>query len=304
MTPSRDSAKIPESTALLFNAISRGYRMDRQAFVLGHILRRFPGFKFSMGTFDDRLRLQKFIYLLQAHDIYLGYDFSWYLRGPYCTALAASGFMLDGFYSMLPDSHGKSEGFANSVVRDRFRRFAEFVRDKEMDTNFLEAAASLHFLLKTGRAATPADAANEVFDKMERGYEYNETPRSGRVDKEYVEGMLPKLENTILPRGSETARHAERWVKPVRLELEETELKPVMLADMPRGMGERHADKAVYYLFHDAARVGERKVELVGRNVFRPNEERPTADYYAMNDDVVLDIRRKRGIGVPAGMGT
>lgn len=275
--------------------------MDRQAFILGHILHRFPKFGFSMETFNDRLRLQKFIYLLQAHDIYLGYDFSWYVRGPYCTALTAAGFMLDGFYSMLPADQGKSEGFTNSVVRDRFKRFTKFVKNNEMDTNFLEAAASLHFLLEAGKVETSVEAVDVVFDKMKRGYEYNNTPQSDRVDKEYVRNMLPKLESVLLCDWG-TARQIERQVRPVRLDLEDLgPPKSVTLADMPRSMSVRHTDKAVYYMLHDAERVGERNVELVGRNIFRPNEERPTADHYAMNDDVVFEIRRKHGIGVPAG---
>ena len=40
--------------------------MNRQTIDLGLILRHFPDVKYSMDEFDDRLRLQKFIYLLQT----------------------------------------------------------------------------------------------------------------------------------------------------------------------------------------------------------------------------------------------
>lgn len=279
--------------------------MDRQAFVLGHILRLFPGFGFSMETFDGRLRLQKFIYLLQAHGIYLGYDFSWYLRGPYCTALAAAGFMLDGFYEMMPSGPSKSEGFVNGAMRDWLKRFTDFVSGEEGNANFLEAAASLHFLLETGKAGSRAKAVDMVYEKMKHGYEYCKVSQSNRADKEDIKIVLRKLEGAGLMRGAEGERHAGRLPEPVRLDLgKQGPAEQVMPADMPRGMDARYLDKAFYYILHDATRVGESNVELIGKNVFRPNEKRPTADYYAMNDDVVLDIRRKSGIGVPAGMRT
>ena len=99
--------------------------MDRQPFVLGFLLREFPEFDFRMTDFSDRLRLQKFIYLLQAHGIYLGYDFSWYLRGPYCTTLAAAGFALEDFYEQIPE-RPKGSRFANNAIQKRFDRFAKF----------------------------------------------------------------------------------------------------------------------------------------------------------------------------------
>ena len=76
--------------------------MNRQPIDLGYVLRQFPQFEFSMRYFDHRLRAQKFVYLLQAFNVYMGYDYSWYLRGPYCSNLAASGLALDGFYGDIP----------------------------------------------------------------------------------------------------------------------------------------------------------------------------------------------------------
>lgn len=54
--------------------------INRQTIDLGFILRHFPYVEFSMDGFDGRLRLQRFICLLQTFDIYLGYEFSWYIR--------------------------------------------------------------------------------------------------------------------------------------------------------------------------------------------------------------------------------
>ena len=116
--------------------------MERQAIDLGLILRHFE-IDFSMDRFDDRLKLQKFIYLLHVFDIYLGYEFSWYLRGPYCSLLATNGFALADVYDKFPLRKTK---FEDPQVQHRFKKFQEFIKNKEDDMNFLEITASLHRL--------------------------------------------------------------------------------------------------------------------------------------------------------------
>ena len=158
--------------------------MERQPFVLGFILRKFPGFNFSMEDFNDRLRLQKFIYLLQTHNVYLGYDFSWYIRGPYCTTLATAGFALEDFYEQIP-KRPKGTRFANGTIQKRFDRFAKFIKGKENDAKFLEAAASLHFLLKTSRI-TDDDAIRRIVSKMPD------------TDESYIRDVLKRMKSEEL----------------------------------------------------------------------------------------------------------
>lgn len=119
--------------------------MNRQVVDLGFILKQFPDFKFSVEDFDGRLRLQKFIYLMQIFDIYLGYDFSWYLRGPYCSTLAASGFALEQIYHKIPNDKVK---FSSAVIQKRFDKFRNFIKKRNNDNDFLEIAASIHYLQK------------------------------------------------------------------------------------------------------------------------------------------------------------
>ena len=121
--------------------------LNQQAADLGYILRQFPDLDFGMGDFEHRLRVQKFVYLLQAFDIYLGYDYSWYLRGPYCTQLATIGYALTKSYASIP--YDENMAFSRPSVQERFERFKEFIRGRENDNDFLEIAASLHILHKT-----------------------------------------------------------------------------------------------------------------------------------------------------------
>ena len=131
----------------IFMRQAHGYAVDRQTIDLGYVLRQFPDLDFGMDDFDHRLRVQKFVYLLQAFDIYLGYDYSWYLRGPYCTQLATVAYTLSRSYDAIP--RDQKMAFANPDVQDRFERFRKFVGGRENDNDFLEIAASEHMLRKT-----------------------------------------------------------------------------------------------------------------------------------------------------------
>lgn len=115
--------------------------MNRQVVELGFILNQIPNYKFSLDMFSDRLRFQKMVYLLQAFGIYLGYDFSWYLRGPYCPSLTVNGFALESIYGEIPA--GKKPRFIRSDKQELFVKFQDMVKDKSTDQ--LEILASLHY---------------------------------------------------------------------------------------------------------------------------------------------------------------
>lgn len=122
---------------------------DKQTIDLGAILRQFPEFQFSMDTFNDRLKLQKLIYLLQASGVFLGYQYSWYLRGPYCSTLATCGFELREIYDEIPEKI-KIE-FPNLNTRDKFAKFKKAMANRWTDNDFLEIAASVHLLYTLGK---------------------------------------------------------------------------------------------------------------------------------------------------------
>ena len=98
---------------------------------------------FDMSTFDGRLTLQKTIYLLQTFGIYVGYDFTWYIRGPYCSKLASNGFALQEVFNDFPKKVGR---FTNSTTQNKFKKFLNFMKDKKHDPDRLEIIASIHFL--------------------------------------------------------------------------------------------------------------------------------------------------------------
>ena len=136
--------------------------LNREAVELGFVLKQIEDYEFSMSEFDSRLKLQKMVYLLQAFGVYLGYDFSWYLRGPYCTVLAANGFSLKDVYAKIPPRDIK---FDDKKSQKTFEKFLKFVKDKSVDE--LEIAASLHYLNQTCKIPD-GQAKSDVENKQPR----------------------------------------------------------------------------------------------------------------------------------------
>src|ERR1700693_1170672 len=99
---------------------------------LGSLLKRINNYD-KMETFDGRLKLQKTIYLMQVFDLYIGYDFSWYIRGAYSTQLAKDGFELRAVYDSI--SSGK---FIDPKAEQRFASFLKFIEKHRNDADWLE----------------------------------------------------------------------------------------------------------------------------------------------------------------------
>ena len=160
--------------------------------MLGLILYNFPEFSF-METVDARVRLQKFIYLLQAFGIHLGYDYSWCLRGPHCSSLATDGLLLSDIYDdiyddLVEESDADMMVFADNSMQERFERFARFVSGRGTNTAFLEVAASLHYQLTVNPDVGIDEAVRVVVYNMPD------------CDETYVYGMFSVLKKEGLVR--------------------------------------------------------------------------------------------------------
>ena len=128
---------------------------------LGHLVRRIGNYN-KMETFDDRLILQKTIYLMQSFDLYVGYDFSWYIRGPYSTQLTKDGFDLRDQFDQIAN-----EGrFKEDDAEMRFQQFMKFIGDKKNDPDWLEITASIHFLKEVYPNMTKQKIIEKVKNKQ------------------------------------------------------------------------------------------------------------------------------------------
>ena len=128
---------------------------NNRVVLLGRLLKRLD--KFSVGSFRDRLIFQKTVYLLQAKGVFLGYSFNWYLHGPYSPVLARDGFELSTVYEGLAPY-----AFREPKTESSFEEFRKFIGSNGNNPDWLEAAASIHFL----RKAYPFETRNETIKRV------------------------------------------------------------------------------------------------------------------------------------------
>ncbi|MDR4490237.1 MAG: hypothetical protein R2685_04970 [Candidatus Nitrosocosmicus sp.] len=128
--------------------------------VLGGLLKRIGNYD-GMNNFENRLILQKTVYLLQSFDLYIGYRFSWYIHGPYCTELTKDGYSL----SEMEDDI-QSVKFTDSNNEEKFYKFLEFIGDKKTNAQWLEIIASIHFLNDVYPEMSKEEILNIVVDKQ------------------------------------------------------------------------------------------------------------------------------------------
>jgi len=175
------------------------------AVILGYVLKSIPNSDFSMNAFNDRLRLQKIIYMVEAFGVYLGYDFSWYLRGPYCTSLTRAGFELEQIVRDIPDN-AKAQ-FLRKDARERFDRCVRFIgsiMDGPNDLDRLEIAASVHLLSKDS-ALSKKDIFERVISKMPQSHTCRE--QLGRQ----CDVMWDRLgKHSLVSDGTQDSDHAQR----------------------------------------------------------------------------------------------
>ncbi len=117
--------------------------MDRRQIGLILVLEKL-GLPLKLETFDDRLILQKAVYLADAAGVHLGYDHGWYLRGPYSPGLTRDAFAA---VAELPSEKDEIRGWQldeESQLRlESLRRLIPIT-----DACSLELLASVHYLVR------------------------------------------------------------------------------------------------------------------------------------------------------------
>jgi uncharacterized protein YwgA len=126
--------------------------MDKHQILLSLVLQeaQIPA---SVEEFDNRLMVQKGIYLLQQRGVELGYPYNWYVRGPYSSRLADDLFCL----VKIPDNEAeevKSYGLGEKTRTLIASVKSLFQQDLALPdrARHLELLASVLFLIKTGQA--------------------------------------------------------------------------------------------------------------------------------------------------------
>ncbi len=117
---------------------------------------------FDYSVFNDRLLIQKTIYILQEMGMSIGdYSFKWHKYGPYSQSVQDDGFRLlstqaDGMIQIRFTDYGIS-------ILDNFRTLLNQKPHSVSTERWLEAVASIHYIK---RNCLPLAADNELVDEL------------------------------------------------------------------------------------------------------------------------------------------
>ncbi|QLG28155.1 hypothetical protein HUG10_11610 [Halorarum halophilum] len=137
------------------------------------ILKDELGWQFNLNEFDDRLRLQKFVYLASAFGFEHPYSYGMHLRGPYSPPLAQD------YYSDLSSIEPADDALRTFDVAN----FTELVESR--DVRWLEVAATLRaYVIRLQRTGT---GGNVIERAIEETMEEKDEPRR------YVEQVYDDL---------------------------------------------------------------------------------------------------------------
>ncbi|MGH7134412.1 MAG: hypothetical protein ACREHD_01650 [Pirellulales bacterium] len=162
--------------------------MDRQQIGLKLALDHL-GLPARLGTFDDRLILQKAVYLAQAAGVDLGYFFHWYLRGPYSSSLTRDAFAM---VSEINGGLDESEGWKfDEKSIERLARLKPLIDEAPLAQRAarLELLASVLFLLLNKRCE-PADKAGLRDVLLRYGKEFTQDEIDDAVEKLRQYGLV------------------------------------------------------------------------------------------------------------------
>ncbi len=108
----------------------------------------------EINSLDDRMRLQKAVYIGQVFGVDLGYRYSWYVKGPYSPPLAQD------YYELTEAVDDELVGLTlHPEVKDKLSKARECLKlppnVQELSTaQWYELLASLHYLYKvSGQSA-------------------------------------------------------------------------------------------------------------------------------------------------------
>ena len=122
---------------------------------------------FQINTFEDRLILQKAVYLTQVAGINLGYYYQWYLYGPYSPSLTRDEYAIDmDISSGLDESKGWKLDDISSQRLERIRSILTTEPERDKLAKKLELLASVHFLIN--RRQVRQNDAREITATLER----------------------------------------------------------------------------------------------------------------------------------------
>ncbi len=104
-------------------------------------------FGLKRGSFGERLRLQKVVYLLQGFGVQLGYGFGWYKYGPYSQDLVSDAYTVLGSRKSEYQRAAKEGGWEfNGETKAKFEQFKQLCGEFLDSPEKAELLASVRFV--------------------------------------------------------------------------------------------------------------------------------------------------------------
>lgn len=144
---------------------------------------------FLINTFEDRLILQKAVYLAQTAGVNLGYYYHWYLYGPYSPSLTRDEYAI---YTDISAGMDESEGWKlDDSSSQRLEEIREVFTEPERDklAKKLELLASVHFLIERKQVSQRiTEEITSILRRFNKDFSEEEVRNALRELKDY--GLL------------------------------------------------------------------------------------------------------------------
>lgn len=111
----------------------------------------------EVSSLQDRMRVQKAIYLAQVAGLDLGYRYGWYIHGPYSPRLTRDYFALAEEPSADAVTHVELRPAVTAQINKVRPILSVPTGARLTDVEWLEALASVHYLINVSRKSV-ADA--------------------------------------------------------------------------------------------------------------------------------------------------
>lgn len=163
--------------------------MDRQQIGLKLTLDALD-FRLRLETFDERMALQKTIYLCQGAGIHLGYRYNWYLRGPYSPELTRDAFELNAKQESAFDDIEGWDLDTESILRlNRIRPLWNSIAAEHRPRQ-LELLASVLFLKRSYDGRNKDNAGlRQILERNEKFFSEKEIQLA--IEDLVRHGLLP-----------------------------------------------------------------------------------------------------------------
>ena len=117
---------------------------------------------YSIDTINERILLQKKIYLAQDLGLPLGYGYSWYIHGPYSTDLTAVAYQIIPEGNEAIENHTLKEPYASMI--SKVNALENIIEEQDLQISVVqwyELIASISYWSKRGY-----DTEQQLIDKI------------------------------------------------------------------------------------------------------------------------------------------